>query len=94
MKTLTAAPADLPQFLREKFGLYESAEQERIKDAAAWIQPYSGAGIQSLEAAAILADLRLDADAVIAAILHEAREHAPLPENAVPSGAAGRAKNA
>ena len=90
MKTLTAAPADLPHLLKEKFGFYDSAEQERIKDAVTW-QPYNlGAGTpaQSLETAAILADLRLDADAVIAAILHEAREHASKPHTGTAKTAA------
>jgi GTP pyrophosphokinase len=102
MKTLTAAFTDLPQFPGERFDFYENAEQERIKDAAGWVRSYYGAGIpaQSLEAAVILADLRLDADAVIAAILHEACEHASVPEyasppeTALPAGAAVRAKNA
>jgi GTP pyrophosphokinase len=102
MKTLTAAFTDLPQFLWERFGFYENAEQERIKDAVGWVRSYYGTGIpaQSLEAAVILADLRLDTDAVIAAVLHEACEHASAPEyvsppeTAFPSGAAVRAKNA
>jgi GTP pyrophosphokinase len=77
MKTSAAAPGDLPRFLSEKFGFYESAEQERINDAWAWIQAYcNSADVRSLEAAAVLAELRFDVDAVIAAMLHEAREHA------------------
>ncbi|MDR1127788.1 MAG: HD domain-containing protein [Treponema sp.] len=85
MKKNTAALIPFPQLLKERFGFYNSAEQERIKDAAAWAQPYYGPGSrassQSLEAAVILADLRLDSDAVIAAILHKAPEQAFPAEN-------------
>jgi len=94
MKDPVVVPTEFPQFLTEKLSSYENLEQERIKDAFTWTQQYCSADAQardcSLEAAAILADLRLDADTIIAAILHEALEHSPV-STATPAAPANTA---
>jgi GTP pyrophosphokinase len=91
MKDSVVAPADFPKLLTEKFNTYENADQERIRDAIAWTRQHGQAQAlsQPLEAAIILTELRLDADTVIAAVIHEALEHTPAPP-AAPDAAAIR----
>ncbi|MDR2631792.1 MAG: RelA/SpoT family protein [Spirochaetaceae bacterium] len=68
---------------KEKFQRYERGEQERILAALSWreeLPPHQTAPagwdalVHSLGVAAILADLNLDADTIIAALLHDVLE--------------------
>jgi GTP pyrophosphokinase len=71
------------------FSSYETADQDRIKEAITWAEKLyfsnEAAFSRPLGMAAILAELKLDADTVIAAILHETPETALPPEGA-PAG--------
>ncbi|MDR3338408.1 MAG: HD domain-containing protein [Treponema sp.] len=71
------------------FSSYEKADQDRIKEAITWAEklhsPNEAAFSRPLGMAAILAELKLDADTVIAAILHETPEAAWSPAGA-PAG--------
>jgi GTP pyrophosphokinase len=75
---------------KEKIRLYEIKEQERILLAVSWKEKFSSgqtansggtALVHALEVAAILTDLNLDADTIIAALLHDSLE-----ENALSAG--------
>jgi GTP pyrophosphokinase len=69
----------------EKLQSYEAADQDRILRGAQWVEELHGGqeAAHPLAVAAILTDLNLDADTIIAALLHDALENAVVEAAAI-----------